>query len=302
MLRLHTLGRFDLQIDRAHPHPLVAQPKRLGLLVYLCTAPHAGYRRRDHLLSLFWPELDEVHARAALRQMLYVLRQRVGDAVIHQRGDDELGVSGDAMWCDATAFETACREGQSRDAIALYRGDFLDGVHIPGTSQELEEWMDRERRRLRELARTAMWAIAESAALSEPAAAAPLIRRAVSLAPDDEPALRRALTLMEQLGDRSGALQLYHEFRARMAREYGAEPATITKALAEALRFSDNPPVRAAVAPAREPQREEPTFVAESRERDVMPALRTTPGHLTYMALGVIVVVAGLLLARCAGS
>jgi DNA-binding SARP family transcriptional activator len=297
MLRLHTLGRLDLQIDRAHPHPLVAQPKRLGLLMYLCTAPHAGFRRRDHLLSLFWPELDDVHARAALRQMLYVLRQRLGDAVIRQRGDDEIGVHPDAMWCDASAFETACHDGRSHDAIALYHGDFLDGVHIPGSSQELDEWMDRERRRLRELARTAMWAIAESAVLEKPATAVSLIRRAVSLAPDDEPALRRALALMEQLGDRAGALQLYHEFRARMAREYGAEPATITKTMAEALRFSDNPPVRNVESRVLESH-----IVTTLPAVNVMPARRTTPGHLTFVACGVVVVVAGLLLAHCAGS
>jgi hypothetical protein len=86
-----------------------------------------------------------------------------------------------------------------------------------------------------------MWVVAEATAASEPAAAADWIRRAVALAPDDEIALRQALGQLERIGDRAGALQLYHEFRERLNREYSAEPATATKAMGEALRLSHGP-------------------------------------------------------------
>ncbi len=176
--------------------------------------------------------------------MLYLLRQQLGEAVLFQRGDDEVGVRSEAIWCDAAAFETACHEGSSRAAIALYRGDFLDGVHFAGTSQELDEWIEGKRRQLRDLARTATWSIAESSVREQSVHATEWIRRAVAHAPDDEPALRRAMSLMERLGDRAGALQLFRDFRARMLREYGAEPATDTKTMAESMRCSENPSPR----------------------------------------------------------
>src|SRR2546428_7450745 len=38
-----------------------------------------------------WPELDQEHARAALRQALHGLRQGLGADVLTSRGDEEVG-------------------------------------------------------------------------------------------------------------------------------------------------------------------------------------------------------------------
>src|SRR6266480_4138024 len=65
----------------------------MALLVHLAAAVPGGLHRRDTLLALFWPELDETHARAALSQALYVLRNALGDQGIVTRGDDEVGLS-----------------------------------------------------------------------------------------------------------------------------------------------------------------------------------------------------------------
>jgi DNA-binding SARP family transcriptional activator len=53
---------------------------------------------------------------------------------------------------------------------------------------------------------------------------------------DDERALRRAITLLDRLGDRAGALRLYDEFARRLRAEYDAEPSRETLAMAAALR------------------------------------------------------------------
>jgi len=50
---------------------VLAQPKRVALLAYLAAATPRRLHRRDSLLALFWPELDQEHARAALRQALH---------------------------------------------------------------------------------------------------------------------------------------------------------------------------------------------------------------------------------------
>lgn len=71
MLRCRTLGALELSSSTVREHTAVlSQPKRVALLVYLTVANARGFLRRDSLLALFWPELDEEHARAALRQAL----------------------------------------------------------------------------------------------------------------------------------------------------------------------------------------------------------------------------------------
>src|SRR3989442_7257500 len=67
---------------------VLAQPKRVALLAYLAAATPRRLHRRDSLLVLFWPELDQEHARAALRQALHGLRHALGDVVLLATGDE----------------------------------------------------------------------------------------------------------------------------------------------------------------------------------------------------------------------
>ena len=253
MLRLLTLGGLDLRDARDEAHPLLAQPKRLGLLVFLATAGPDGVRRRDILLSHFWPELDDVRARGALRQATYVLRRMLGDGALVMRGDDELGTDSAAIWTDALAFESAVDSGDMRAAAELYRGDFLDGFFVSGASTTFDEWVASERQRLRRLAAHAVWTVANELAAHEPTAAVDWIRRTITLAPDDELIVRQALLLLERIGDRSGALQLYHEFCTRLLREYDAQPAAETLAIGEALRRSTAPAAQTTPVDAASP-------------------------------------------------
>lgn len=61
---------------------VVAQPKLAALLAYLTLARPRGFQRRDTLLALFWPDLDEKRARHALNQALYALRHALGNGVL----------------------------------------------------------------------------------------------------------------------------------------------------------------------------------------------------------------------------
>src|SRR6266508_3577743 len=91
-IALQTLGPVRLtDADGHEAHGLLAQPRRLALLAYLAVAAPRGLQRRDVILTVFWPELDQPHARAALRQALRVIRASLGD-VVASRGDDEIGL------------------------------------------------------------------------------------------------------------------------------------------------------------------------------------------------------------------
>ena len=71
---------------------VLAQSKRVALLAYLAAATPQRFHRRDSLVALFWPELDQDHARAALRQSLHVLRRSLGEGALESHGDDEIGL------------------------------------------------------------------------------------------------------------------------------------------------------------------------------------------------------------------
>jgi serine/threonine-protein kinase len=237
MIRLRTLGCLDLRSpDGLAVRSIVAQPKRFALLTYLSLAHPRGYVRRDTLVALFWPELDQEHARNALRQAVWFLRRSLGEGVVAGRGDEELGVDAAVLRCDAAEFEQACRAGRPADALELYGGDFLDGFFVT-EAPELEHWIEDERVRLRRLASEAAWAVAEQHRLTgDYGVAAASGRKAAAMFPDDERAIRQLLVLLDQLGDRAGALRAYEEFAARLSRELESEPAAETQALARTVR------------------------------------------------------------------
>jgi DNA-binding SARP family transcriptional activator len=239
VIQLRALGGSDL-VDgggRGELHAVLVQPKRLGLLVYLTLARPHRFRRRDTLVTLFWPELDEEHARGALRQALRFLRSELGAGVLLSRGEEEVGVNPEALWCDAIEFEQACQSRDGKRALELYRGDLLAGVYLSETSAEFEHWLDQERERLRQLAAASAWSLVRLAEqVGDLMAAAPWARRAVELSPDDEAGVRRLMRILDRKGDRAGALSAHESFRLRLAADYDAVPAPETQALLESIR------------------------------------------------------------------
>jgi serine/threonine-protein kinase len=264
-INLQLLGPLSLRTaDRRELKPILAQPKRLALLAYLACASRRGLVRRDVLIGLFWPDLDQDRARKALRQALWVLRGNLGAGAIATRGDDEVGLAADWVRCDVVEFEGALEAGHVEEALELYSGDLLAGFYLPGGSLEFERWLEDERGRLRELAQRAAWQLAERAEGDQGSGAAVIwARRALALAGDDETALRRFLRLLDRAGDRAGALRAYDAFARRLEAEFNEQPSPETRALVEALRQREAPwPGRSTPDPAR--QLPEPSPVAAS--------------------------------------
>ena len=246
MVEFRLLGTLSLTTtDGREAGSLLSQPRRLALLAYLAAATPRGPHRRDTLLALFWPELDQDHARAALRQSLHVLRSALGADAMVSRGDEEIGLDFDQIWCDVSAFDHAIDGGELEQALDLYRGNLLEGFFI-SDAPEFERWLESERAKLAGAAARTARSLAESCeSQGNLTTGTHWARRATELAPNDEGLLRQLIAVLDRNGDRAGALQAYEEFAQRLAEEYEAEPAAETKALLAAVR------TRETAAPAR---------------------------------------------------
>lgn len=240
-VELYLLGGVELRgIDHKHSDRLLAQPKLTALLAFLALSPEYRPQRRDRIVGLLWPELDQSHARTALRKAVHALRGALGPDAVRSRGDEEIGLVSPPVWCDAAELAAAAANGRMLRVVELYRDELMPGFHLAGCL-EFERWLDAERSVARERAAAASWGLARTLeSQSQLTDAGRMARRAVRYSWDDERVLRRTLTMLARIGDRAGALQLYDEFAERMRQELNADPSPETTALADSLR----PPAR----------------------------------------------------------
>ncbi len=253
MIEFRTLGTIDLRDPAGVAvRSVLSQPKRLALFAYLVLERPDDLHRRDTLLGVFWPDLEDERARAILRKSLHYVRRSLGGDVLVGQGDEAVGVRRDWLRCDALEFEQALATGDGARALELYGGDLLAGLFVSG-APEFEQWLERRRWELRDHATTAAWEMAERALeAGNPVGAAHWARRAFGIDSFEETGLRRLLALLDRLGDRAGAILAYEEFARRLAAE-GVEPAPETLGLIRDIRARRAPGlVEEAFGPANE--------------------------------------------------
>jgi DNA-binding SARP family transcriptional activator/TolB-like protein len=250
VIRLRLLGSVELKgPDGAELRSIIAQPKPMAMLAYLAAATPAGYRRREELLAVFWPELDSSRGRRALSQALHVLRSELPEDAISTRGVEEIGLDRSVIESDVDEFRSAIQAGDSQSAVNLYRGELLSGFLISG-SPEFDQWLDKERARLKTQAIDAAWRLSSRSTESgDQESAQRWAKRAIELDPYSEEGMRRLLGLLDKSGNRAEAIRIYEDFRARLKRDLDIEPSSETRGLAQSLRISQ---------PARPPKDPEP--------------------------------------------
>lgn len=235
---LRVLGRIELEKDGRSVQSILAQPKRLGLLVYLALRRPNGFITRDELLGVFWPESPESRARASLRQSLRFLRKHLGREGLINRGGAEVGIPAAAMNCDALRFLKAGQEGDDAQAMGAYAGELLPGFILAG-AYEFDRWLQAERRALRVLAVQAAMREArhaESAGRVGPAVEA--VRWALRLDPTDEATARHLISLHVRSGNRGAAAGTYAALVRRLRLELDLDPSAQTIELMTSLRES----------------------------------------------------------------
>lgn len=144
---LRTLGGLDLvrrDCGRADGIPL--PPKAASLLAYLAVERRGRPHRRSVLLGLFWPDLDEHRARAALSQTLYVLRRTLEPNLLESHGREEILLDASRVWCDVPILEACLHAGRIGLAREMWTGEFLVGG--PPAGRALTRWIEDVRARL----------------------------------------------------------------------------------------------------------------------------------------------------------
>ncbi|MBP8948163.1 MAG: AAA family ATPase [Candidatus Promineofilum sp.] len=271
MLRLHLLGSPRLERDGQTLEPDTR--KATALLAYLAVT--GRFHTRDALAALLWPEMDDSHARAALRRTLSSLKSVVGHLPLYVTRDN-LGLNKDEVWCDATEFEAAIAEAahhrhdvaeQCRDctarlaaAVALYRDTFLSGFSLRD-SAEFDDWQLATAEHLRRLLTTALAGLVRAHnAAGDYARAIEYTRRWLAADPLREEAHRWLMQLHAATGARDAALRQYREAVRILDEELGVGPLPETTALYEAIQ--EGRIVPAVVPPRPAPAAPTPTAPA----------------------------------------
>src|SRR5687767_3259558 len=131
MYQLRAFGRLGLEHDGAAVDAVVSHRKALALLAVLAAQ---GPTSRDVLLALLWPESDMRRARGSLKQVIHLLRNRLGAPEL-VLGTDELRLNPAVITTDIGAFAEARAQNDLRTAAAHYGGRFLEGFHLGNAAE-----------------------------------------------------------------------------------------------------------------------------------------------------------------------
>ena len=230
-LRLTLLGGFEARVgSRSVDLPL---RKARALLGYLALAPGRAHSR-EHLAALLWGDRVEAHARNSLRQTLFGLRRALPTSPPWlELAADAVSLRAAAVEVDVPAFERLAATGTDEGlaaAVDLYRGDLLAGLSVSDAG--FEEWLTRERDRLRHLVVAALARLlARQLDATATEQAIGTARRLIAIDPLQESAHRALMRLYIARGERAGALQQYRACAGLLQRELATEPEPATKAL-----------------------------------------------------------------------
>ncbi|HET8843350.1 MAG TPA: NB-ARC domain-containing protein [Ktedonobacteraceae bacterium] len=227
----------------------IKRRKALALLTYLAQADLP--QSRDTLATLFWPDLDQEHGRAALRSTLPALSSHFsGSWLVADR--QTIRLKSDVLWMDTREFLTLLAQSRShrhpqdtlcpdclnllKRATALYQEDFLTGFTLTD-STEYDDWQLLQRGWFRRECAEALRKMAVYCGSEERYnEALAYTHRWLSLDPLHEPAHRMTMQLYASNGQRAEALRHYLKYTTNLDAELGTPPEKETIALYEAIK------------------------------------------------------------------
>jgi DNA-binding SARP family transcriptional activator/predicted ATPase len=250
-LKLYLFGPPRLERDGV---PLeFGRRKGVALLSYLAMTKQ--HHSRDALAALFWPDLDQSRARAALRRDLSALNKAL-DADWLEIGQDIVGLKSEAdFWLDVDHFHRSLAACQTHDhpideicsaclpllteAADLYHDHFLAGFTLRD-SPDFDEWQFFQTEDLRQsLAGVLERLVRGHRAQAEFEEAIRYARRWLALDPLHEPAHRQLMQLYAETDQHAAALRQYQLCLQTFEDELGVPPSEETTQLYEQIRTGD---------------------------------------------------------------
>ena len=188
-----------------------------ALVALLALAPAAGWPR-DELTNLLWGERDTEQARASLRQALAELRRIMGSSSLST--DRETAVFEPlVVSIDVVEFTKLSKAEELEAAAALYRGELLEGVSLPGGA--FADWLLVERTRYSDMAANVLSRLLATQSGKAAISTAQWLLQVDSCREETHRALMR---LYFEQGNRSMALRQYQICRDNLRRELGVKP------------------------------------------------------------------------------
>ncbi len=263
-LMLSFLGPFQVKLNDRAIVDFKYEKVRLLLIYLVMTA--ADPQSREKLAVLLWPNQSE--ARSNLRKALSTLRQVLGEEVspfllstrntiqFNPHSSYSLDVEVFTAHLHACPLHPYPSEScldciaQLQQAIAAYRGSFLEQISLP-ESEAFEEWVSLTRDRLHRQAVTACTLLTHSFEQQQNWKQAQLhAQRLLELEPTLETAHQSLMRILNQQGQRTVALQQFDRCCQILKADLGTEPLAATIALFEEIRAGVQ--VHAAAVPASE--------------------------------------------------
>ena len=228
-LRVRVLGEFEARVGDALTLSLPARKSR-ALLAYLAVTGQRA-ERRERLAALLWGEVPEEQSRQSLRKALWHLREALAGVEPPPLSTASETIALVPETVDVLQFEALIRDGRPdalRDAVALYRGDLLEGFRIDEPA--FEEWLTRERERLRRLAVEALERLLGAETVGgRVESAVEVALRLLLLNPLHEAAHRSLIGLYALQGRRDAALRQYRTCADALWRGLGVKPEPETE-------------------------------------------------------------------------
>ena len=231
-LRVYALGKPRVEMNGENVQWATLQSRDL----FFCILQNAKGLSKEELGVIFWPEHPQQKLEGIFRSTLYRLRRALFRECVVFEGSLYRFDRKNAYWFDVQIFENLLNQaGQAQtladekktwleDALALYQGDYLEGIYA--------DWCAVERERLRGRYLAALETLAGLyAERGELQRASELYQ--IILAHDEyqEAAHRGLMRCYYRLGDRAAAMRQYQICVKTLREELGVTPMSETEQL-----------------------------------------------------------------------
>jgi LuxR family transcriptional regulator, maltose regulon positive regulatory protein len=242
-VKIYTLGRFEIHVDGQPLPPRRKAPYQVLRLLKAIVATGGRDVPISRLIDSLWPDAEGDTGQETFHKTLQRLRRLLPYDGLIQIKEKRVSLNRQLCWVDVTAFQTvlasaddaphrethpASRFQQYEQAIALYRGPFLEG-------EDSYEWIEHCRERLRhQFARTVQHVSDRKKAEGQEEAALTCLENGLQVDPLAEPLYPRMIKFLHTLDRQSEAKQVLARYQKAVVMA-GREPSAELQHLAKSF-------------------------------------------------------------------